>query len=301
MPGVATPSPSDALVVYDVTDAGIAETKRRFGALSADTSQGYEKVRKAIAVVRETRGKVERRRVELKADALSYGRAVDAKAKELTALLMDIEEPLKTKKAAVDDEKARVKSEVEAAEQRALEAQILAKREAQGQIDRAAREEEARRLESERAALAEERAKLAEDQQAQEERTRVERERLEAERKAQADALAQERDALEAERRSVAAARAESERREAERVAAERAAREDAERVVREQLEAERAAKKAAALRPDIEKVKAFVTAIRGLVAPDVQSVEAKRFVSAALSSLAVVAGKLNSAIQEVE
>lgn len=69
----AEPSASAALVTYDVSAAEIAATRAKYAPLSCETSAAYEEVRLAIAHVRDTRVAVEKRRVELKADALAYG------------------------------------------------------------------------------------------------------------------------------------------------------------------------------------------------------------------------------------
>src|SRR5579863_5138042 len=97
------------LVTYSITDADIAATQAAYAGLTADTPKGYEEVRLAIAHCRDTRVAIEKRRVELKADALAWGKKVDAEAKRITTLLEEIEDPLKAKKQAVDDEKARLK------------------------------------------------------------------------------------------------------------------------------------------------------------------------------------------------
>lgn len=135
-------STSTELVTYSVTAEEIAATRERYAALSCDTSKGYEEVRLAIASVRNARVAIEARRVELKADALAYGRLVDSRAKELTSLLLEIEEPLKAKKEAVDAEKARVKAEADAAKLAAIEAQVRAKREKEEEEARLVREAE---------------------------------------------------------------------------------------------------------------------------------------------------------------
>lgn len=98
-------------VVYDVTDDAIALKRGKYALLTADTPQGYELVRLAIADCRETRLAVEKRRKELKVDSLEYGRKVDTVARHLTDQIEAIEQPLKIAKAAIDDEKARVKEE----------------------------------------------------------------------------------------------------------------------------------------------------------------------------------------------
>ena len=66
------------LVNYNISEAVIAATKARCADLSADTPKGYEEVRLAIADLRSTRVAIEKRRVELKTDALAYGRLVDS-------------------------------------------------------------------------------------------------------------------------------------------------------------------------------------------------------------------------------
>jgi dsDNA-specific endonuclease/ATPase MutS2 len=135
-------------VVYDVTDDAIALKRGQYAVLKADTKEGYEQVRLAIADCRETRSAIEKRRKELKADSLEYGRKVDAVAKHLTEQIEAIEGPLKAQKAAIDEEKARVKAEKEAAAQKAI-AEVEARLKA-----------EADRLAADRAALDAERAAM---------------------------------------------------------------------------------------------------------------------------------------------
>ncbi len=282
-------STSAELVTYPVTVAAIAETKAKYAGLSCDTPAGYEEVRLAIAHVRTTRVAVEDRRVALKADALAYGRLVDSKAKEITAMLLEIEEPLKAKKAAVDDEKARIKAEAEAVKLRALEAEIAANRARQEEEARLVREAEEKRLAEERAAIEAERAKLAEaqakldaerkaeqdriDTAARIERERIdaEREKLAAERRVEEDRQRVEREKIEAERRAVAAEREKAERAEFERQAKIRAEQEAIEKIERERVAAEKRAAELAALRPDLEKVAAFAAQVRALKPPDLE------------------------------
>ena len=125
-------------VVYPITAADIQARFAGYAALTADTPQGYKAVQAAIADLRGSRGEVEKRRKELKADSLEYGRRVDAVAKFLTQKIEEIENPLKAKKAAADEEKARAKMDAE----------------------RAALEEERARLAAERAAFEQERGAM---------------------------------------------------------------------------------------------------------------------------------------------
>ena len=87
-------------------------------------TEGYRKVTDAIAIVRTARLSVERKRKELKADALEFGRKVDGRARELTELIEPIENSLKEKKEIVDNEKERIKQEKELAEQAKLDGRL---------------------------------------------------------------------------------------------------------------------------------------------------------------------------------
>lgn len=104
------------LVRYDITDAAIAEMKQQYLGLKIKDGKSYEIVRKAIGDVRSKRTAVERRRKELKEDAIKWGKLIDGEAKRITTVLLDIEEPLKVEKQRVDDEKAKEKEEKERVE-----------------------------------------------------------------------------------------------------------------------------------------------------------------------------------------
>lgn len=77
----------DAMLPYSETRARIATLKRESSALTFDyeTSKGNRLARSHVANLRTVKGDIERKRKELKADALEYGRKVDSVAKELTA------------------------------------------------------------------------------------------------------------------------------------------------------------------------------------------------------------------------
>jgi hypothetical protein len=303
---------SAQLVTYDVSEAWISQTRTNFQDLSATTPGGYEEVRLAIANVRDVRVAIEKRRVELKADALAYGRLVDSEAKRFTTLLLEIEDPLRAKKAAIDDVAARKKAEAEAEKIRAVEAEIAANRAKQEAEARAVREAEEKRLADERAALAAERKKLETEQAALEgqrraaiaesqakeraeaarieaarrteqdridaaaaaERARIdaEREKFAAERRAEEQRQRGEREKLEFDRRAIAADREAAERAEFERQAKVLAETEAAEKVERDRIEKAKREAELAALRPDVEKVAAFVSQLRAITAPDVDS-----------------------------
>lgn len=245
------PTVEGTLVVkYDVTEAAIAELRDRYKHITFDTPAAYEEGRKAIGQLRELRGKIEKRRKELKADSLAFGRKVDGVAKQLTALVSALEDPMQAAKNIVDEEAARKKREEERAELLALEAQLKAEREEAEAKARAAREAEEKRLEEERAQIAEQERQLDEQRRAQEEERRREDERIRSERaeldRRQADIAAKEAVARREQEAKDAAARAEREAKEAAAATAAEQAR----------LEA---------MRPDIEKVHDYGKRIKEL------------------------------------
>lgn len=301
MEAVAQVPSSAPLVVYDVTEAQIAAIREKCKGLTADTSDGYEAVRVAIGHLRDTRIRIEKQRVDQKAEALAFGRLVDSEAKRITALLVEIEDPLKDKKQAVDDEKARVKAEAEAVKLRALEAEIAANRQRQEAEAKAIRDAEEARIAAERERLAEERRQLDEARRQHEEATRVEREKAEAalvaERARLADVEAAqraERESIEAERRAVAADREAAERAEFERQAAIRAEEDAKAKVERDRVEAAELQARIDAVKPDLERVRAFADAIRGLIPPKVKSKKVTAALAQAVEGLAQIAKALD-------
>jgi len=111
-------TPTFPAVVFSVTDAGIAEleAKHRGLVVSHGDKKGYLDLTQAIAEVRTARTDVEKRRKELKQDALDYGRLVDSTAKQITERLEAIEGPLKANKEQIDAENERIRREKEEAE-----------------------------------------------------------------------------------------------------------------------------------------------------------------------------------------
>lgn len=265
------------LVRYHVTKADIEKTRASYAALSCDTAEGYEETRKALAVCRNTRVRVEKRRKELKADSLDWGRRVDAAAKDLTTLIESIENPLQAKKDAVDAERERVKREAEEAARRALEA-----------ADRAAREADEARVKAEREAeqakLREEQARLDADRRALEAQ-RAELERGQADLRAAREKAEREEFERQAKIRAEADAKAQAER---DRVAAEEA------RVAEAERQAENA-RRLEALKPDREKMRSAATAISALRRPAVASTEATSELDSVFAQLASLADRLNN------
>lgn len=102
-----------AKIEYNVTEEGLIQLRKECTGLKASDKESYKVVTQALSSVRNLRTGVEKLRVEYKADALEYGRRIDAEAKRVTALLVEIENPLKTEKDAWDNELARIKLEKE--------------------------------------------------------------------------------------------------------------------------------------------------------------------------------------------
>lgn len=253
------------VVEYDVSDAAIAQLKQQYGGLTAETPAKYEEVRKAIAETRTLRVKVEKTRKELKADALEYGRKVDAEAKRITALLLEVEDPLKAEKQKVDDEKARIQREKEEAEQRRIEEEQRKQREAE-EAKRKAEEERIRaEQEAERKKLEAERAELEKQRKEEEAKRKAEQEKLDAERRK----IEEERQRLEREQFEREA------KERAEREAREKAEREaEAKRLAEERAEQER--QRLESLKPDVEKMADFAQFLNSIDYPELSDESAR-------------------------
>jgi len=292
----ATPAlAKDIRTQYDVTMEKIAEVSDDYAALVADTPTGYREVTLAIADCRTKRAAVEKRRKELKKDALEYGRAVDGAAKELIGAVKAIEEPLKIKKKVVDDAKAAKK-------QAAAEAKLQAEREAEEKRLEEIRAEQEARLAAEREQIEAERRELEEAKRAAEVQAAKDAEARRVEQEAAEAKLAAERAAIEEERQAeedrIAAERAEldAERREVEKVTREQAEREAAKAEAKAAAEAE--AKRQAeidAMAPDLEKLSAWAELISEFAdeIPDVASETAKAIVRAATDDLLAIAARV--------
>jgi hypothetical protein len=107
-----------------IADDVIAAAAEKFGPLSADTKEGYRDVKEAIAWCRNQRGAVEAKRKNLNEEALKWQRTVNAEAKRITSSLEAIEEPLKSKKQAVDDKVEQERAELAAKHQAWIDGRI---------------------------------------------------------------------------------------------------------------------------------------------------------------------------------
>jgi septal ring factor EnvC (AmiA/AmiB activator) len=105
------------VVEYSVTDANLTELAEKYAVVpDATTDGGYQAIKECLRETTPLRTAVEKRRKELKKDALEYGRKVDTEAKRITKALVDIETPYRDAKQVVDDEVARIEQEKREAE-----------------------------------------------------------------------------------------------------------------------------------------------------------------------------------------
>lgn len=263
---------------------------------SADDKAGMKLARDSRLALRSKRIEVEKTRVRLKADALAYGKAVDAIANQIKSLIEPIEAHLLEQETFAERAAEAERKRVAAAREEALRAlgtdpaayadlgamteevwsaALTAAKAAQAAREEAARQAEAARIEAER--LAAERAEAERVAREKAEAERAERERLQAEENAR---LRAERDRVEAEhaaerRRIEAEAKAEREaaekaRREAEQLRAQA----ERERRGREAAEQKRLADEAAerarlANAGDHEKLVALARALRVVDLPE--------------------------------
>src|SRR6188768_3231130 len=93
-----TPTVADKpLAEFAARETVIAKLRERFAPLTSCTdAKEYAGVRKALTEIVALRTGIEKRRKELKQDALDWGRKVDSEANRLESLVREIEDPLKT-------------------------------------------------------------------------------------------------------------------------------------------------------------------------------------------------------------
>jgi hypothetical protein len=279
---------------------------------AVQTREGYEAHRVAIGELVKVRIAIEKRRKELKADSLDYGRRIDAFAKHWTAVIEAIESPLREQKAIIDDaaEKKRLAAvEADRLKQEAEARAKLAEEEAKRKAERDAEDERLRiatdQLMAERAKLNAERNRIAAEQKAAQDELLAER----AEIARQHQLVAQEQEkiaqAQRAEQAKIEAERRRIEREDFERQAKIKAEQEARERVERERIEAEqrkaaseRADKEEAerieAMRSDAQHVHAYAKHFAGFPRPPVvKSAEAKAALREAYDSVIATGGRL--------
>lgn len=321
------------VIEYNITDAGLAELAKKHGGIVV-TADNLDDAKASKVAVRDVRIAVEDKRKELKKDALEYGRAVDAKAKEIQAKIAKIEEPLTEQL----DEIANAEKRAELQRVEEIESQLAVLRaygqdtdgrtlaELQDWQDHLANyeitEEEFQEFREQAAgakAESESRLRIAigHKQKAEEEAAALEEQRKAQEE--QAAELQRQRDELEAGQ-----AKLREEQEAAEKKAAEEQAAKDAERQAeldaqqaeldkqreeqerkeqeeREQAEAEAAAARAAELAPDKEKLERLANIIEATELPAVASQQAVDVMNYVKSELKAVANNIRHYAGEME
>ncbi len=89
------------VIEYNITDAALAELAVRHK--DVDAHKDYDTAKLAAKECQQLRKGLEEKRVELKKDALDYGRAVDGEANRIKAAIVKVEDPIKDGIKAVDD------------------------------------------------------------------------------------------------------------------------------------------------------------------------------------------------------
>lgn len=331
--------PATAIIQLGCTREQIAAKRAEFAGIEFTTKDGYEQGRLAIAYCRDTRVAIGERKKALKDPHYAYLDSVESEAKAFLALIEELEHPLKAKKLAEDNKRDEERKAEARRKQAEIEATLRAEREkedaerkAKHEAEQAALAEERAKLEAEKAAAAADRAdREAKAREAEEAALAAKREadaELAAQKKALADQEAQmkaqreafEREQAEFQERQQVALRAEATRLakiEEERLAAERAEQERVEAAAqaeRERLAAEEQARQEVAraeaeatrleaMRPDIEKVRAFAKHVRGVAAKlpaHLASVEASTIIAHAVERIDAIAAELEGFGSEV-
>jgi chromosome segregation ATPase len=284
---------------FNVTDAAIAAMREKYMPLTIaglDDACGLQAVHAARMVVKSHRVQVEKVRKDLKADALEYGRKVDAEAKRITAMLEPIETHLANAEGRIEAEKetirnaARLKAEAEAkAAADAEAARIKAAEDAERDRIKATQDAENARLKAEADRLAEQQRKI------------------DAERKA-IDDEKRRLDAIETALAAIETARLREIENERIRMeAAEKARIETEERIAREAAaaKAKADAREAARLRrearlPDRDKLQSVVAAVRAIAVPEVTN-ESNAYAKSIQVTINQCADQIAAIIEEME
>lgn len=89
------------VIEYNITDAALAELAERHK--DVDAHKDYDTAKLAAKECQQLRKGLEEKRVELKKDALEYGRAVDGEANRIKTAIVKVEDPIKEGIKAIDD------------------------------------------------------------------------------------------------------------------------------------------------------------------------------------------------------
>lgn len=267
-------------IKYAVTESDIEALGQRYSDLKKCDEKNYEVVKAAANDAKSVRIGIEKRRLELNADAQQHIKNVNSVAKVLTAKVQPIENRLLLLKQEVDDQRAADKLAKEQAELKKLHDEYVAEQAAEKARQQKIKDEEAAKLKAEQDRLAADRAKLEADRKNAEEAQAAARQKLDDERRK-----------LDAEKAAMAAKQAEADRTERERLAKIKQEADAKAKADQERIATEEAAARLEALKPDAEKLKAFAATLMALTWPMVESEEAD-------SVMLVAANKVDSAIE---
>ena len=265
------------LAKYDLPAATITKLQKKYMDVKVSNPEdidNYMFARSGYKEVSKLRIDIEKKRVELKADALAFGKAVDGEAKRLKLPLEAIEAHLMVQRKIVEDEQARIK--------KAKEDAILAE-------EARIKQEEEARLEAQRA-----------EQEAKERELKERQEKIEAQEKAVADEKKRIQD--EETRKQEETARAleiETERKEAADLAVKQEAEKrrlaDEQRIKDEQL-AKLKKEHDELMKPDREKLNILADALIGFPYPALTSKEAQAVTTAVQRQLNALAKQIKGA-----
>lgn len=322
--GDAVATPTKHVIEYNITDAALTDLAERHK--DVDAHKDYDTAKVAAKECQQLRKGLEEKRVELKKDALEYGRAVDGEANRIKAAIVKVEDPIKDQLKEIDDAE-KIKEDQRLA---MLEAQLAVLRaygtetedktlaELQAwQDDLAAIEiteeifQEAREQAVGAKAESESRLRIAinRKQAAEEEAARLEEQRkTQAEQQEKLDAQQAEieegqRKLREQQEAADTTAREEQEAKDAERQAEldaqqaeidkQNAEREEQENQEREKAEAEAAQARSEELAPDKEKLERLANIIEATELPAVASQQAEDVLTYVRSEIKAIAGNI--------
>jgi len=320
------------VVEYNITDTFLAELAERYK--DVDAYKDHDVAKAAAKECQQLRKTLEEKRVELKKDALEYGRAVDGEANRIKAAIVKVEDPIKTQLDEIRDaekikEQARV-DEIESqlavlrAYGQETDGKTLAElQEWQDKLNELEITEEVFQEFREQAigakAESESRLRIAigHKQAAEEEAAKLEQQRKEQEEEqAKLDAQREEieegqRKLREQQEAAEAKAKEEQETKDAERQAEldaqqaeidkQNAEKEEQERKEREKAEAEAAAARQAELAPDKEKLERLANIIEATELPTVASQQAEDVISYVKSEIKSIANNIRHYAGEME
>jgi len=114
---------SNAVAEINATETGIAELKKKYESVVFDvsTTAGMTEAKQARAEIREPRYNIENLRKAAKSPILALGRSLDARARELTERILELETPVDDVIKAEEQRKAEEKRKAAEAEKERID------------------------------------------------------------------------------------------------------------------------------------------------------------------------------------